>query len=76
MVVHLYDRLKLPPALRLTTNWTYVRFHCGSGTDGDYTAADLDRWADRIHDFQRQGAGDWAYFDNDWQGYAIKNAAG
>jgi uncharacterized protein YecE (DUF72 family) len=66
--IQLYDHSKLPQTLRLTTNWTYIRFHYGSGADGDYTVADLDRWADRIRDFRRQGAGVWAYFNTDWQG--------
>jgi uncharacterized protein YecE (DUF72 family) len=67
------DHPELPKALRLTTDWTYLRFHAGS-RDGDYTDAELDAWAERIRAFQAEGAAIWAYFNNDWRGYAIKNA--
>jgi uncharacterized protein YecE (DUF72 family) len=63
----------LPRALRLTTDWTYLRFHQGAH-GGDYTPEQLDAWAEHIHGFLAQGVTVWAYFNNDWHGYAVKNA--
>jgi len=62
---------QLPTPDVVTADWTYVRFHAGRGRRGNYTHAELRRWADRI------GAepGDvYAYFNNDWEGFAIRNA--
>lgn len=78
------DHPRLPQALRLTAGWTYLRFHypgrartaaLGSQeSDGDYPPDELARWAERIRRFQAEGAAVWAYFNNDWRGYAIRNA--
>ncbi|MDE3073969.1 MAG: DUF72 domain-containing protein [Chloroflexota bacterium] len=68
------DRSDLPKELRLTANWTYVRFHSGA-EGGDYTSRQLDQWAAYIGDFLAKGADVWAYFNNDWGGYAIRNAS-
>jgi uncharacterized protein YecE (DUF72 family) len=67
------DHPEIPKALKLTTDWTYLRFHAGA-REGDYTDAELDTWAGHIRDFRAQGAAVWAYFNNDWRGFAIKNA--
>ena len=64
---------RLPDRLVKTADDVYVRFH---GTSRwyrhDYTAAELTVWADRI---RGSGAAHvWAYFNNDRDGHAIKNA--
>jgi uncharacterized protein YecE (DUF72 family) len=54
-----------------TAGWSYLRFHSGGGRDGNYSARQLREWADRL----RGRNGDvFAYFNNDWQGFAIANA--
>jgi uncharacterized protein YecE (DUF72 family) len=54
-----------------TSDWTYLRFHAGRGRNGNYTRGQLSDWADRIDEFD----GDvYAYFNNDWEGFAVKNA--
>ena len=68
------DRPDLPQTVRLTANWTYVRFHGGTDEGGSYTAAQLDDWAERIRAFLARGAAVWVYFNNDWHGHAIRNA--
>jgi uncharacterized protein YecE (DUF72 family) len=56
----------------LTADWTFVRFHGGSrGARGNYSATELDEWAERIAGF---GVPAYIYFNNDWEGFAIKNA--
>jgi uncharacterized protein YecE (DUF72 family) len=56
-----------------TAPWTYVRFHRGlRGRNGNYSESELRDWADRI------GAWDldvYAYFNNDWEAFAPRNAA-
>ncbi|MDQ3867415.1 MAG: DUF72 domain-containing protein [Actinomycetota bacterium] len=57
----------------LTTDWTFVRFHYGSrGRNGNYSAPELDEWARRIEAW-RGRADVYAYFNNDWEGYAVRN---
>jgi uncharacterized protein YecE (DUF72 family) len=69
------DSPNLPKALLLTADWSYVRFHYGS-LGGDYTDAELDTWAQRLQAFLERGVAVWVYYNNDWNGYAIKNAKG
>jgi uncharacterized protein YecE (DUF72 family) len=60
----------------LTADFTFVRFHSGSrGGRGNYADDELDEWAERIRAWS--DAGDvYAYFNNDWEGFAIHNALG
>jgi uncharacterized protein YecE (DUF72 family) len=57
-----------------TADWTYVRFHHGSrGRHGNYSESEIDSWARRIAQWRRDTEV-FAYFNNDWQGYALRNA--
>ena len=61
----------------LTTDWTFVRFHTGRrGRGGNYSDSELDEWAARIGDWRRAKIDVYAYFNNDWFGYAPRNALG
>jgi uncharacterized protein YecE (DUF72 family) len=61
-------------AHELTAGFTFVRFHGGThGAGGNYSHRELDTWADRLAGWRRE-ADVYAYFNNDWQGYAIENA--
>jgi len=58
----------------LTTDFTLVRFHAGTrGRRGNYSESELEEWAQRFEDWSRRAA-IWAYFNNDWEGFAPKNA--
>jgi uncharacterized protein YecE (DUF72 family) len=60
-------------ALELTANWTFVRFHYGSrGRRGNYSERELEEWAQRIEAWRRR-VDVYAYFNNDWEGFAVKN---
>jgi uncharacterized protein YecE (DUF72 family) len=60
--------------LELTAPWTFLRFHYGSrGRDGNYSQRELDAWADRIAAWSDGGVDVYAYFNNDWKGFAIRN---
>lgn len=68
-------RPDLPPAPDVTTApFTYIRFHSGTGNGGRFTLAELRPWASRIRRFTRAGIAVYAYFNNDWQGFALANA--
>jgi uncharacterized protein YecE (DUF72 family) len=57
----------------LTADWTFLRFHHGSrGRNGNYSERELQTWKRRI-DRWRQQADVYAYFNNDWEGYAVRN---
>lgn len=60
----------------LTAGWTYVRFHHGArGRRGNYAERELDDWAVRIGAWRRE-VDVYAYFNNDWEGFAVANARG
>jgi uncharacterized protein YecE (DUF72 family) len=57
----------------LTASWTFIRFHYGRrGRNGNYSERELEQWARRIEAWRRQ-ADVYAYFNNDWNGYAVAN---
>lgn len=58
---------------RVTASFVYARFHYGRGKDGRYTPRQLDEWARWLGEAQRQ-ADVYAYFNNDWQAFAVENA--
>ena len=61
-------------AHELTADWTFVRFHYGArGRGGNYSHAELEAWKRRIAAWRRR-AEVFAYFNNDWRGYAVENA--
>ena len=69
----------LPCIVRATSRNVYIRLH---GPDqrhlyaGSYPDADLRWWADRIREWSAQGHSVYAYFNNDGDGNAVRNAAG
>ena len=57
----------------LTAGWTFIRFHYGGrGRNGNYSERELEEWAERIDDW-RSRVEVYAYFNNDWHGYAVRN---
>lgn len=56
-----------------TAGWTFVRFHRGArGRRGNYSKTELETWARRIEQWRRE-VEVFAYFNNDWEGFAIQN---
>lgn len=68
---------RLPCVLRATAQTVYVRFH---GPDhehlyaGSYADADLDWWAERLREWTGSGHSVVAYFNNDGEGNAVRDA--
>jgi uncharacterized protein YecE (DUF72 family) len=58
----------------LTADFTYLRFHHGHrGRRGNYSRTELVQWARRIGEWARTGDV-YAYFNNDWETFAPRNA--
>jgi uncharacterized protein YecE (DUF72 family) len=58
----------------VTAEWSFVRFHHGHrGRRGNYSRTELQEWAARLRDLASHGEV-WAYFNNDWEGFAVANA--
>jgi uncharacterized protein YecE (DUF72 family) len=58
----------------LTADWTFLRFHYGArGRRGNYSETELAEWASRIAGVRDQ-AEVFAYFNNDWEAFAPRNA--
>ena len=65
--------LSIPEAVG---GWSYVRFHYGHrGRRGNYSERELGEWAARVARLRERGDV-YAYFNNDWEGFAIRNALG
>jgi len=64
---------RLPDELVKTADDIYIRFHgVKKWYRHDYTIEELEVWARRIRESKAKTM--WAYFNNDRDGYAIKNA--
>lgn len=58
-----------------TAPFVYVRFHGPERLFGSrYSTADLEAWAARMKRWLNEGRMVYAYFNNDFHGYAIQNA--
>jgi uncharacterized protein YecE (DUF72 family) len=58
----------------ITADWTYVRFHRGNrGRRGNYSKRELEEWKRRIAAW-RSDVEVFAYFNNDWEAFAPRNA--
>jgi uncharacterized protein YecE (DUF72 family) len=65
---------KDPPRVA-TGDMAYVRFHGTTGRyAGNYTDAMLEDWAQWLRDQQKKASAIYAYFNNDVEGHAIRNA--
>jgi uncharacterized protein YecE (DUF72 family) len=63
----------MPQALEITTDFTYLRLHHGPHSIG-YSPRTLDTWAERINGWRAKGLNVYAYFNNDADAWAIRNA--
>jgi uncharacterized protein YecE (DUF72 family) len=72
VIGHRPDRPWQP--LELTADFTIVRLHHGArGRRGNYSETELREWAERI-DGWRETADVFVYLNNDWEGFAPRNA--
>lgn len=67
----------LPCVLRATASFVYLRLHGPNEHHlyaDSYSDDDLRWWAERIREWQSGGKEVWAYFNNDGEGHAVRNA--
>lgn len=67
---------QLPDTIYPTADFLYVRFHgpARSPVPGNYTREELARWAARLRPWVRRGRTLYAFFNNDYRAYAVRNA--
>jgi uncharacterized protein YecE (DUF72 family) len=67
------DHPKMPKSFEITSDFTYIRMHLPPHGLG-YGERALQPWADRVREWRSQKIGVFVYFNNDMEGYAIKDA--
>jgi uncharacterized protein YecE (DUF72 family) len=72
--VHDFSDMKVPR--EITADFTYVRFHGPTSAKywGSYSNRSLRGWADWIKEHRRKLSSIYAYFNNDPEGAAVRNA--
>lgn len=69
------DSDRWPSKEVITSNFIYLRFHGRNGLySGNYSDSTLSIWAKKIKDWKNSGYDIYAYFNNDFNAYAVKNA--
>jgi uncharacterized protein YecE (DUF72 family) len=59
----------------VTAGFIYLRFHGHQQLyASDYNESELRSYADKIVNWRNEGREVWVFFNNDFQGYAVKNA--
>jgi uncharacterized protein YecE (DUF72 family) len=64
----------LDPDRVTTASFTYIRMHRGQEPGGGFTDDELVEWAAQIRALRAAGKEAYVYFNNDWEGYAIRDA--
>jgi uncharacterized protein YecE (DUF72 family) len=60
---------------RITTApFTYIRMHRGQESQGGFTSDELQAWAAQVRALESVGKDVYVYFNNDWEGFAIRDA--
>jgi uncharacterized protein YecE (DUF72 family) len=57
-----------------TAPFTYIRMHRGAEPAGGFTGEELSVWAAQIRSLRVRGKEVYVYFNNDWEGYAVRDA--
>jgi uncharacterized protein YecE (DUF72 family) len=65
---------RVQPDLVTTAPFTYLRMHAGSAPGGGFGEEQLRPWAARIRALWRSGKEVFVYFNNDWEGHAVRDA--
>jgi uncharacterized protein YecE (DUF72 family) len=65
---------RIQPDLVTTAPFTYIRFHAGAEAAGRFGDEQLEPWAARIRGLARSGKAVYVYFNNDWEGHAVRDA--
>lgn len=64
----------LHPDRVTTASFSYIRMHRGQEPGGGFRAHDVRVWAGQLRGLASVGKDVYIYFNNDWEGYAIRDA--
>ena len=64
----------LHPDRVTTAAFSYIRMHRGQEPGGGFTPEELQSWAGQVRALSSVGKDVYIYFNNDWEGYAIRDA--
>jgi uncharacterized protein YecE (DUF72 family) len=64
----------LEPDRVTTAGFAYIRMHRGKEPRGGFTTPELRTWATQVRALRRAGKEIYVYFNNDWEGFAIRDA--
>jgi uncharacterized protein YecE (DUF72 family) len=64
----------LHPDRVTTASFSYVRMHRGQEPGGGFTRDELRSWATQLRALSGVGKDAYIYFNNDWEGFAIRDA--
>jgi uncharacterized protein YecE (DUF72 family) len=67
------DHPKMPKALEITSDFTYIRMHLPARGLG-YGERALQPWARRLREWSGQNLDVFVYFNNDMEGHAVRDA--
>ena len=71
----IYELAGTHTPLQITADFVYLRLHGPDGAyEGSYDQATLEQWADKFEQWLGDEHSIYCYFDNDQNGYAVKNA--
>jgi len=65
---------RLEPDRVTTAPFTYIRMHRGREPAGGFTRSELTVWARRIRALAASEKEVYVYFNNDWEGFALRDA--
>jgi uncharacterized protein YecE (DUF72 family) len=65
---------RVQPDLVTTAPFTYIRMHAGAESGGRFGEEQLRPWAARIRALAKSGKDTYLYFNNDWEGHAVRDA--
>jgi uncharacterized protein YecE (DUF72 family) len=65
---------RLEAAHITTAPFTYIRMHRGQEPAGGFTSEELKSWAARVRALATSGKEVYIYFNNDWEGFALRDA--
>jgi uncharacterized protein YecE (DUF72 family) len=64
----------LHPDRITTADFTYLRMHRGQESRGGFTEEEWKAWAVQVQALSKAGKEVYVYFNNDWEGFAIRDA--
>jgi uncharacterized protein YecE (DUF72 family) len=66
---------RVQPDLVTTAGFSYIRLHVGEAPGGGFSNEQIGRWSARVRALARSGKDVYAYFNNDREGHAVRDAA-